>query len=184
MRRALPLAAAAAALSLLAAPALAQTPWIHVEVDEASEDNTHVNVNLPLSVVQVALEAAPDKIIKDGHLHLDHIDNDIDLQDIRRMWNELRDAGDAEFVSVEGDDETVKIRREGDFIRIDVDEHDGDSNEQVHIDVPVKVVDALFSGDAETLNIEDAIQELSSQRGDIVRVDDGETKVRVWIDEK
>ena len=52
------------------------------------------------------------------------------------------------------------------------------------VEVPVRVVDALFSGDGETLNIEEARDELSKERGDIVNVDDGETKVRIWIDER
>ena len=48
-----------AALALaVATPLFAQTPWIHVEVIETGEDDTRVNVNLPLSVVQVALDAA------------------------------------------------------------------------------------------------------------------------------
>ena len=46
------------------------------------------------------------------------------------------------------------------------------------------MVDALFSGEGQELNLKEAISELKSLRGDIVRVDDGETKVRIWIDEK
>ncbi len=171
-----------AALALVAAmPLFAQTPWIHIAVDETGEDNTRVRINLPLSVVQVALEAAPDKIISDGELHLRHVDKDLDIESLRKMWAELREAGDAEFVTVEEENETISVRREGDFIRIDI----ADSKpEQVHVHIPVAVVDALFSGDGETLNIKDALSELSKERGDIVRVDDGETKVRIWIDER
>ncbi|GMR22988.1 MAG: hypothetical protein BMS9Abin37_1376 [Acidobacteriota bacterium] len=171
----------------VATPLFAQTPWIHVAVDETGEDDTRVNVNLPLSVVQVALEAAPDKIISDGKLHLRHIDKDLDVETLRKMWAELRETGDAEFVTIEKENETVRVRREGDFIRIyiaDIDDRADGEPEQVHVDIPVTVVDALFSGDGETLNIKDALAELSEERGDIVRVDDGETKVRIWIDER
>ena len=49
-----------------AAPLYAQAPWIHVDVSEDGEDGTHVKVNLPLSVVQIALEAAPDEFVSDG----------------------------------------------------------------------------------------------------------------------
>ncbi len=174
-----------AALALLvAAPLFAQTPWIHVEVDETGEDDTRIRVNLPLSVVQVALEAAPDKIISDGELHLRHVDKDLDIESLRKMWAELREAGDAEFVTVEEENETIRVRREGGFIRIEIDDRTDGEPEQVHVDIPVTVVDALFSGDGETLNIKDALAELSKERGDIVRVDDGETKVRIWIDER
>jgi len=175
-----------AALALaVAMPLVAQTPWIHIAVDETGEDNTRVNVNLPLSVVQIALAAAPEKIISHGELHLRHVNKDLDIESLRKMWAELREAGDAEFVTIEEEDETIRVRREGDFIRIDIidDRADGD-REQVHVDIPVTVVDALFSGEGETLNIGDALSELSKERGDIVRVDDGETKVRIWIGER
>ena len=177
----------------VATPLFAQTPWIHISVEETGEDDTRVNINLPLSVVQLALEAAPDKIISDGKLHLRHVDKDLDVASLRKMWAELRDAGDAEFVTIEEDNETIRVRREGDFIRIDIadidviddiDDRADSEPERVHVHIPVAVVDALFSGDGETLNIKDALSELSKERGDIVRVDDGETKVRIWIDER
>ncbi len=176
---------AIAALLLMTSPILAQTPWIHVEVQEGGDDDTQVRVNLPLSVVQVALEAAPKKCLEDGKIHLHHMNHDIDVEDLRKMWEELSAVGDAEFVSVEGDDETVRVSREGDVIRIVVDERKEGANEQVRVEVPVAVLDALFSGEGESLNLRDALEELKTQRGDIVRIDsgDGDTKVRVWIDE-
>lgn len=171
------------ALALLVAmPVFAQTPWIHVEVDETGEDDTRVRVNLPLSVVQVALEAAPDRIISNGEIHLRHVDTDLDIESLRKMWAELREAGDAEFVTVEEENKTIRVRREGGFIRLTIDDRADGEPEQVHVDIPVSVVDALFSGDGETLNIKDALAELSKERGDIVRVDNGETRVRIWID--
>ena len=180
---------AIAALLLMTSPILAQTPWVHVEVQEGGDDDTQVRVNLPLSVVQVALEAAPKKFLEDGKIHLHHMNHDIDVEDLRKMWEELSAVGDAEFVSVEGDDETVRVSREGDVFRIVVDERKEGANEQVRVEVPVAVLDALFSGEGESLNLRDALEELKTQRGDIVRIDtvggdgDGDTKVRVWIDE-
>jgi hypothetical protein len=107
------------------------------------------------------------------------------------MWRELRDTGDAEFVTVEGDDENVKISREGDIIRIEVQDHsprraeaEEGENETVYVKVPVSVVDALLSGDGEELNIRDALEELKDERGDIVTVEGGDTDVRIWIDER
>ena len=117
------------------------------------------------------------------------MNHDIDVEDLRKMWEELSAVGDAEFVSVEGDDETVRVSREGDVFRIVVDERKEGANEQVRVEVPVAVLDALFSGEGESLNLRDALEELKTQRGDIVRIDtvggdgDGDTKVRVWIDE-
>jgi hypothetical protein len=176
------LLAALLALTLGAIPLQAQTPWIHIEVDEDEADASHVKINLPLSVVQIVLEAAPEKIVDDGRIRIHHIDEDLDVEDLRRMWNELRTAPESEWVKVEEKEETVSIRRQGDQILVEVD--DRKDGETVHVQVPVTVVDALFSGEGQELNLKEAISELKSLRGDIVRVDDGETKVRIWIDEK
>jgi len=176
---------AVATLLWMTSPILAQTPWVHVEVEEGGDDNTHVKVNLPLSVVRVALEAAPKKFLEDGKIHLHDMGHDIAVEDVRKIWAELRAAGDAEFVSIEGDDKTVRVSREGDLIRIVVEGREEGNAKHVRVEVPVAVLDALFSGEGESLNLSDALEELKSVRGDIVRIDGGagETKVRVWIDE-
>lgn len=178
--------AALLALPIGAIPLQAQTPWIHIEVDEnkagTEADPTHVKVNLPLSVVQIALEAAPEKILDQGRIRMHPIDEDLDVEDLRRIWNELRNSPESEWVNVEKKDETVSVRRQGDQVLIEVD--DRKEGAKVHVQVPVSVVDALFSGEGQDLNLKDAISELKSLRGDIVRVDDGGTNVRIWIDEK
>jgi hypothetical protein len=176
------LLAAVLALTFGAMPLQAQTPWIHVEVDKNEADASHVKVNLPLSVVQIALEAAPEKIVDDGKIRIHHIDEDFDVEDLRRMWNELRSAPESEWVTVENKGEKVSIRREADQILVEVEDRRDAGT--VRVQVPLRVVDALFSGEGQELNLKEAISELDSLRGDIVRVDDGNTKVRVWIDEK
>jgi hypothetical protein len=176
------LLAAVLALTFGAMPLQAQTPWIHVEVDENEADASHVKVNLPLSVVQIALSAAPEKIVDDGKIRIHHIDEDFDVEDLRRMWNELRSAPESEWVTVENKGEKVSIRREADQILVEVEDRRDAGT--VRVQVPLRVVDALFSGEGQELNLKEAISELDSLRGDIVRVDDGNTKVRVWIDEK
>jgi hypothetical protein len=176
------LLAAVLALTFGAMPLQAQTPWIHVEVHENEADASHVKVNLPLSVVQIALEAAPEKIVDDGKIRIHHIDEDFDVEDLRRMWNELRSAPESEWVTFENKGEKVSIRREADQILVEVDDRRDAGT--VRVQVPLRVVDALFSGEGQELNLKEAISELDSLRGDIVRVDDGNTKIRVWIDEK
>jgi len=50
---------------------------------------------------------------------------------------------------------------------------------------PLAVVDALFSGEPGELDLLAAVEALSrhGQGGDLVRVNDGDTKVRIWIDD-
>jgi len=53
----------------------------------------------------------------------------------------------------------------------------------VSVELPVAAVDALFAGDGEDLDLKGALDEIRKVRGDVVQVDDGESRVRIWIDE-
>ena len=169
-------------LGLLAASAGAaeSVPWLHVRVEEPSRESK-VNVNLPLSVVEAALKAAPEKVVSNGRLHLGRHGHDLSLSDLRRLWTELRATGDAELVSVEDGDERVHIARAGSLVQIRV-EKPGRS-EEVHVDLPVTLVDALLSGEGDEVDLAAALVEVRKLRGDIVRVKDDDSQVRIWIDE-
>ena len=176
------------ALLMTAAPGRTQPPasgqaWLHVRVDEPSKQGK-VSVNLPLSVVSVALEAAPETVLRNGHFRMGKGDNgerNLKVADLRRAWAELKKTGDTEFATVEDEGEKVRVARAGDLVLVHVDKLD--SSESVRVEVPVGVVDALFSAPGDELNIRAALGELQKRRGDIVRVKDETSTVRVWIDE-
>jgi hypothetical protein len=182
------LALAAVAASALAGTAPAASPgdgaaWLHVRVEEPRQGSkgSRVHVNLPMTAVEAALEAVPETIASDGRFHLGRHGDGMKVEDFRRLWNELKGAGDAELVSVDDDDEHVSVSRKGDLLQIRVQEH-GD-RETVYVDVPTAVVDALFSGPGQELNLRAAIAELRTRRGDVVRVNDHDSTVRIWIDD-
>ena len=187
MKRNAIIAIALAALTLTAgfAQAQQQDPWLHIRVTEEGESGSKVSVNLPLSLVQVFADIAQTEIEKElsgsrSRIDFDMDNHDIDLEDIRRAWGELRDAGDAEFVEIEDGDEYVKVSRAGNSILIEFDE-DGDASGKV--EVPVSVVDSLLSGDGNQLNIRAALDEMiDATAGEIVFIEDGETTVRIWIE--
>lgn len=175
-----------AALLLASAGRLAaqSTPWIHIHVQEQGEKASKVQVNLPLALVQAVAGVLPKDVaghIKEGKIQLHN--TDLTVADLRRIWQQLRAAGDAEFVSVEEKDQRVRIVRQGDRVRINVDDLSGKES-RVRVEVPVDVVDALLEGEGSGLNIQAAIQQLQNKRGELVQVQDGETNVRIWIDEK
>ena len=60
----------------------------------------------------------------------------------------------------------------------------GEGAEEVRIEVPVSLVDAILSGEGEEINLKAAIAELQNQRGNIVTVREKDTSVRIWIDEQ
>ena len=172
-------AAALAACLSLSAPMWAQTAnWLHVEVNEGGEKASKVNVNLPLSVAKVALGMAPKQFTYKAVEKLN--DHDISIADLRKLWAEIKNAGNAEFVTVQEADETVRVARDGAWVRIRVDKT-GEKAERVKVDIPISVVDALLSGDGESFNLLAAINELQGNSGDIVNVEDGDETVRVWI---
>jgi hypothetical protein len=47
----------------------------------------------------------------------------------------------------------------------------------------VTLVDALLSGEGESLDLSAALAEVRKLRGEIVRVKDEDSQVRIWIDE-
>ena len=179
-RRILITAGLALALLVSLAPAWAQSDtWIHVRVVE-NDDGNKVSVNVPLSLAQVALEVAPRDVMEKGRLKLR--EKDISVADIRRLWAELKASGDANFVTVEDKDKNVRVARAGNYLHVDVDDRSG-KNEKVQIRMPLTVVDALLSGDGDTMNIGAALNQLKGQRGEIVTIDGSDSQVRIWIDE-
>ena len=169
-----------ALVALPAAPAQADTPWIHIRVEEAKEQSK-VKVNLPLSIVEVALNAAPDII--EEHAKIDFGDKKFKVESLRKLWQELSGAGDAEFMTVESEKENIKIVRRGDLVQVFV-ENLKEDGEEVTIEVPVSLVDAALSGEGQEINIQAAVAELQKQRGNIVTVREPDTTVRIWIDEQ
>ena len=181
------------ALSVLpAASAAAQTgtAWLHVRVEEAKEASK-VAVNLPMTVVEAVLKASPEMIEKHGKIHLGE-DHGLKMADLRKAWKALAEVGDAEIVTVESEEENIKVMRKGDLVQVFVDRKpkpgkDGKpakGGEEVRVEVPVSLVDAFLSGEGEEGNIQAAVAELQKRRGDIVRVKDDDSNVRVWIDEQ
>ncbi len=174
------LVGAALLLACVRGEAQSSSPWLHIRVEEP-ERQSRVHVNLPLTVVEAALKAAPATIASHGKIHLGPGGKSLSLADMRRMWSELKASGDVDLVTVEEKDQNVKVARKGDLVTVKVDRL---GKEEVQVEVPVALVDALFGGEGEELDVKAALLELQKRRGDIVRVNDENSKVRVWIDEK
>ena len=156
-----------------------KSPWIHIEVLEGGQKEATVKVNLPIKLARTALQMAPDDVMDDGHIRIDN--NDLSVSDLRKMWKDVRDAGDAEFVTVQEKDSTVKISRKGSKLYVHVDEPG--NRDQVRVEVPISLVDALLAGNGDTLNVDAAVAELERMGpGEVVHVMDGEDSVRIWIE--
>jgi len=99
---------------------------------------------------------------------------------MRKIWAELKKAGNAEFVTVEQKNETVRVAKDGNYVVVKVTEN---KKPKVDMRMPVSVVDALLAGTGEELDIKAALIAMQKQGvGDILTVNDRETQVRIWID--
>ncbi len=174
--------AAAAILLLTAAGLSAQERWFHVRVTEGGENAANVTVNLPLTLIETALKLVPTQVGKE--MHVEFSEAGIDLDDLRDFWREMRDTDDATFVTVESNDATVRVAKEGDFLVAKTVER-GEGGAQVDVRFPFAVIEALFSEDGDELDLAAAIRALAEYTdGDIVTVKDGDTSVRVWVDDQ
>lgn len=156
-------------------------PWIHVAV--TGDGSSNLNLNLPLAAVTAMLALAPETLVENGQLQLG-ASTELPVADIRHLWRELRGAGDVEFVTMQYEGQDVRIARQGETILVHVSDSDGNGDDEtVRVEIPVSVVDALLAGDGDTLNIRGAVDELSTLRGELVRVIESDNIIRVWIDE-
>lgn len=153
--------------------------WLHVKVDEA--DGAKVMVNLPIGLVEKALPMLPAGDWHDGHIRIDG-DVEWSVSELRDLWQELRDTRDMTFVTVEDDGESVRVWKEGDYLRVSALE-DGGAESEVNVRIPARVVDALLSGEGDQLNFRAAIEALAAEgEGELVTVNDDRDSVRVWVD--
>ncbi len=174
-------------------------PWLHVKVVEAGADAETVRVNVPLSLVEALvplMEHAGDR--NDDAAEADDADrtswrhhhgmsinsHDITPAEVRALLEAFRQAGDGEYVTVDGVDEKVRVTKSGGFFLVDVEER-GEEREQVRVNVRMEVLEALLSGGKDELNFQAAAKSLRNHAGeDLVTVVSEDETVRIWIDEK
>jgi hypothetical protein len=174
------LCAAALLVAAFCLPAAAADLWFHVTVQEEGGDNANVTVNLPISIVEKALPLIPQDQMRDGRIVID--DQEFDAVKLRALWREVSTSPDMTYVTVKTDNENVKVSKEGGYlVARTVASNAGGA--QVNARIPLAVVDALLSGEGNTLNVQAALAALVAEgEGELVTVNDDNSQVRVWID--
>jgi hypothetical protein len=157
----------------------ASKQWLHVRVETPKKGGETVSVNIPLSLAETVLPMIKEKQISGGKIRIE--EKDITTQDLKKIWAAVKAEGDAEYVTVQNADTNLRVAIQGNYLVVRTDEN---SKSQVEITLPTKVVDALLSGDDDTLDLLAAIRALQETgTRDIVSIRDADTNVRVWIDE-
>ena len=151
--------------------------WIHVRVESWDGGPENVSINVPLDMVESMLPLIGTDEFHDGRIHLD--DLDIDGIDLPAMLQALQDAPDAEFVTVQTEDQHVRVAKEDGYLKVVVE---GRRSERVRVMMPMAVVEALVGRGGNELDVAAALHRLADFDGDLVTVDSDEGTVRVWID--
>lgn len=174
-------AALAPRLAAQTAPAAKADRWLHVKVEDAKKGET-VRVNVPLRLAEAILPAINVDVIKNGRLRMEEIQtHGIDL---RAVLEAVRTLDDGEFVTVESQQETVRVSKEGRFLLARIHERDA-QGEQVAVKIPLALLDALLSGEKDELNIAAALRALNELGDEVyVAVTSRDETVRVWVDSK
>jgi hypothetical protein len=194
------------ASALFSVPSAAQTSsktdqWIHVRVESKDNKGETVRVNVPVEMAEKILPAIHHENLQGGKVRIDdaHL-NDVDL---RTLLDAVRTSKDGEYVTVQSNEDSVRVAKSAGYLYIHVTEKKGSekaakrtqgkegaeagaaNDSRVEIKLPMKVVDALFSAGKDELDVVAALRVLSSS-GDteLVSVKDEENTVRIWIDSK
>lgn len=157
--------------------------WLHVRVISTDAHGDTVRVNVPLELAEKVLPAVNHDRLHNGKVKIDNSDiNDVDL---RAIMEAVRSAKDGEYVTVQGNDNDVRVAKEGNHLIVHVVDKEGSRKSQVEVKVPMKVVEALLSAGKDELDLVAALHALSAQ-GDVelVSVKDSENTVKVWLDSK
>ena len=111
------LIAVAMLLWVVAAPASAAASdrWFHVRVDDRSTGGAEVSVNLPLNLIEMALNMIPEEFSQEvsDEVQVELNDAGFDVSQLRDLWNEIRDGQDATYLTVDSDEANVAVRKEG-----------------------------------------------------------------------
>ena len=167
-------------LALASTAGVAEDRWLHVRVEEKGGSGEKVRVNIPLQMVQAILPAIETHQLRDGILDLDLDHGHLDGLDLRKILEALQDAPDADFVTVESEDESVRVSKDNGFLLVTADTDD----EKIRVRMPLGVVEALLGdGEGTDLDLVAGLARLSEfDGGDLVTVQSNDTSVRVWID--
>jgi hypothetical protein len=173
-----------AALSAASAvPAAASGQWLHVAVDESGPDGETVRVNVPVELVTKILPLVRHEGLADGKVKVKLGEEDMSAADLRAIWDAVRSSSDGDYVTVDGPKEKVRVAKRGGLLLVQAQES-AEKPERVEIQIPLTVVDALFSGvEKDELNVAAAVEALARHgNGDLVTVSDADSHVRIWVD--
>ena len=140
-----------------------------------------MDIQVPLAMVSSLLPSLKKKIeIHEGRIDLGN--DEMTLDEMRGYWAAVKASRDGNYVTVRDGSDTVRIAKRGGVVHVDVSADRG--SERVKLRLPAPLVDAVLGKD-DTLDVGELVKALSGvPNGEIIAVDDDDSRVRIWIDDK
>lgn len=172
-------------LSFLSCPAIlaaAQSPdaqsWLNVSV-QAAEDNTNVQVHLPLSMILKVMESVKVEGFDAGKVSLEAADAEIDWP---ALLSAVKEGPVGKYVTVTSDEANVDVSKTEKHLLINVHQKT-DEKAEVAVRLPVELLDSIVVDAENKLDIAKVLRSLKTlPNGDIVTVKSDEANVRVWVE--
>ena len=167
-------------LTMVLAPAAlaADDAYLHIRMEDQS--GAVSSINLPASSIGNSLPGLPAGMLEDGTITIEGAE--IDLYKLRQLWVAMRDLEDATFVSIDTNEESIRLKKEDDFL-VARSTPKTDTGRLLEARIPSAAVDALLSGADNQINLTAALETLASYGGeDLVTFSDPTMSVRVWVD--
>jgi hypothetical protein len=155
--------------------------WLHVRISEDEHGGEQIKINMPIRLVETMLPMIETPELREGRIKIE--DSEFTGDDLRKIWQALRDSDDGEFLTIETNDESVRVAKEDGLLKIEMRDLDDEGN-FADIQIPLKVVDALLSGDDDELDLLAGLQALQKPGHEIrVTINDDHAAVLIWVDE-
>ena len=155
--------------------------WLHVRISEDGHGGDQVKINMPIRLVETMLPMIETPELREGRIRIQ--DTEFTGDDLRKIWQAIKDSDDGEFLTIESNEESVRVAKEKGLLKIEIRdfENEGDFAD---IQIPIKVVDALLSGDDDELDLLAGLESLQKPGNEIrVMVNNDHAAVRIWVDE-
>lgn len=169
----------AVAVTLLATPPAAAADgalWLRVDVIKAGEEAGRVKINVPLSLMEVVIESADGSMFSPMDVAKGHVD-------IAKMWQSIRDMASEEIMTIEAEDEIIKVWKDREYFRVDV--NDADEGANVEVKIPIGLMDYLFTKEHTKFDFQELVGTLRGYAPlQLVKVVSNDENVSVWIEER
>ncbi len=154
--------------------------FLRMQIDDLRHRHgRHVHISVPYFFIGNALRVAAL-----GRLHREldvHWNEDIDSEDLKKLWEDLKAAKDGQEVVRKHGSDTQTFKREGETLLLECVGDDG-KGEHVKVRIPVRLMEAAVQAGRD-FDVDAVISELKKAHvGDLVEVDSDDAHVKVWIE--